>query len=133
MSRKEFHSEFLEKLSRRISHWSGSSIGFACASTLILVWLITGPIMRFSAAWQLFINTTTTTITFLMVFLIQRAEQKHAQALHLKLNAIMEKLGIDKALLDVEHTREQKLDALEDANKAKAKRAKKTNAKDQAA
>ncbi len=120
---KTFHSDILETLSKRISDWSSGSFGFASASGLVLIWLIAGPIMHFSEMWQLFINTTTTTITFLMVFLIQRSERKDTQALHLKLNAIMRKLDIEETMLDVEHSREQKLDSLEQENQEKANKA----------
>jgi len=118
--KKRFHSDVLERLSERIGDWSSSSIGFACASLTIILWLIAGPIMHYSEKWQLIINSVTTTITFLMVFLIQRTEHKDAQALHAKLDAIMEILGVNNKLMDLEHWPERKLDELEQRNQDKA-------------
>jgi low affinity Fe/Cu permease len=123
MSNKKFHSDFLENLSMKISGWSSSSFGFAAAGGIVILWALAGPILHFSEPWQLFINSVTTIITFLMVFLIQRAEQKNAQALHLKLNKIMERLDIDDRMLDIENSREETLDSLEEANQRKALRA----------
>jgi low affinity Fe/Cu permease len=127
MAPKRFHSKFLETLSSQISAGCSSSLGFASAVLIIVVWLICGPIMGFSEIWQLAINTLTTTITFLMVFLIQRAEQKDTQALHVKLNAIIERLGIDHSFLDVETSSEQRLDELQERSKKKAEQAKKAS------
>jgi low affinity Fe/Cu permease len=82
-------SEFLEKLSRKVTEATGTSRAFIIALLVIIVWGITGPIFHFSDTWQLVINTGTTIITFLMVFLIQRAQNKDSLALHLKLNEIV--------------------------------------------
>jgi low affinity Fe/Cu permease len=80
---------WLERMSRQATRWTGSSLAFALALGTILVWAITGPIFKFSDTWQLVINTSTTIITFLMVFLIQRAQNKDSLAIHLKLNEIV--------------------------------------------
>jgi low affinity Fe/Cu permease len=120
---RKFHSDLLEILSRKISDWSASSFGFASACLVVIIWLLLGPVMHYSGMWQLFINTATTTITFLMVFLIQRAEQKEAQSLHIKLNKIMERIGISDEMLDVEHRAEKKLDAIEEQNRNRAEQA----------
>jgi low affinity Fe/Cu permease len=80
---------------------------------VILVWAITGPIFNFSDTWQLVINTGTTIVTFLMVFLIQRAQNKDALALHLKLNEIVAALeGASNRLIDVEDLSEPEIEAL---------------------
>src|SRR5262245_44823466 len=79
----------LERLSLRATHWAGSSPAFAVACGVILVWVLTGPVFHYSDTWQLVINTGTTIVTFLMVFLIQRAQNKDARAIHLKLNEIV--------------------------------------------
>ena len=69
--------------------WTGSSWAFALAVTVIVAWLITGPLFHFSDTWQLVINTGTTIVTFLMVFLIQRAQNKDSLAIQLKLNELV--------------------------------------------
>src|SRR3954470_5033440 len=79
----------LERASQAVTHWTGSSWAFALASATIVVWLITGPLFHFSDTWQLVINTGTTIVTFLMVFLIQRAQNKDALVIQLKLNEIV--------------------------------------------
>ena len=93
----------LETLSLRATEKAGSSWAFAIALGIILVWGITGPIFHFSDTWQLVINTGTTIVTFLMVFLIQRAQNKDSQAIQLKLNEIVAAMqGASNRLIDVE-------------------------------
>lgn len=115
----------MERFSSFISEWSAGSVAFTLALALVVGWLLAGPILGFTEPWQLFIDNATTCVTFLMVFLIQRSEQKNSQALHIKLNAILDKLGIDEEMLAVEHSEEEKLDAIESENKSRAKSAKK--------
>src|SRR4029078_5448036 len=92
---------------------TGTSLAFVIAVCVIVVWGITGPIFRYSDTWQLVINTGTTIITFLMVFLIQRAQNKDALAIHLKLNEIVAALeGASNRLIDVEDLSEPEIDAL---------------------
>src|SRR5262245_35170812 len=79
----------LERLSHAVTVWTGSSWAFAIAAAVILAWLITGPLFHFSDTWQLVINTGTTIVTFLMVFLIQRTQNKDSLAIQLKLNEIV--------------------------------------------
>src|SRR4051812_24256977 len=78
-----------ESFSKVIMRWTGSSAAFGWALTAIVVWAALGPVFRFSDTWQLVINTSTTIVTFLMVFLIQRAQNKDSLAVHLKLNEIV--------------------------------------------
>ena len=106
-------SEALEKFSYQATRATGTSIAFVLAVGVIVVWGITGPIFRFSDTWQLVINTGTTIVTFLMVFLIQRAQNKDALAIHLKLNEIVAALeGASNRLIDVEDLTEPEIDAL---------------------
>ncbi|MGH9968964.1 MAG: low affinity iron permease family protein, partial [Pyrinomonadaceae bacterium] len=80
---------------------------------VILVWILTGPFFGFSDTWQLVINTGTTIVTFLMVFLIQRTQNKDAQAIHLKLNEIVAALqGASNRLIDVEDLSEEEIATL---------------------
>jgi low affinity Fe/Cu permease len=97
----------LERLSKRVTEWAGGSWAFGVAVGVIAVWALTGPFFAFSDTWQLVINTGTTIVTFLMVFLIQRSQNKDAQALHLKLNEIVAALeGASNRLINVEELTE---------------------------
>lgn len=106
-------STLLEKFSHQATKATGTSIAFILAVAVIVVWIVTGPIFKFSDTWQLVINTGTTIVTFLMVFLIQRAQNKDALAIHLKLNEIVAALeGASNRLIDVEDLTEPEIDAL---------------------
>ena len=105
--------QWLEKFSYQATRATGTSLAFVLAAGVIVVWLISGPIFKFSDTWQLVINTGTTIITFLMVFLIQRAQNKDAVAIHLKLNEIVAALeGASNRLIDVEDLSEAEIAAL---------------------
>ena len=80
---------FFEKISVVVTKASGSTAAFLISFLVIVVWLVTGPIFNFSTGWQLVINTGTTIVTFLMVFLIQRSQAKDSVAIHLKLNELL--------------------------------------------
>jgi low affinity Fe/Cu permease len=96
-------SQILERLSYKATKATGTSTAFIIALLVILVWCITGPVFGFSDTWQLVINTGTTVVTFLMVFLSQRTQNKDALAIHLKLNEIVAALeGASNRLIDVE-------------------------------
>ena len=106
-------SKALERMSRRVTLWTGSSWAFATALAVVVVWAATGPIFHYADTWQLVINTGTTVVTFLMVFLIQRSQNKDAQAVHLKLNEIVAAIeGASNRLVDVEDLSEEELRTL---------------------
>ena len=106
-------SQFLERFSRTATEATGTSKAFILALLVIIVWLVTGPLFNFSDTWQLVINTGTTIVTFLMVFLIQRSQNKDAQAIHLKLNEIVAALeGASNRLIDVEDLTEEEIGIL---------------------
>jgi low affinity Fe/Cu permease len=106
-------SAFLERFSHHATRATGTSIAFVVALSVVLVWAITGPMFDYSDTWQLVINTGTTIVTFLMVFLIQRAQNKDALAIHLKLNEIVAALeGASNRLIDVEDLSEPEIEAL---------------------
>ena len=103
----------LERMSGHATKWTGSSIAFALALGTIVVWATTGPIFQFSDTWQLVINTSTTIVTFLMVFLIQRAQNKDSQAIHLKLNELVAALPwTSNRLINVEELTEEEVKIL---------------------
>lgn len=106
-------SQILERFSLKATKATGTSMAFILAATVIVVWIITGPLFHFSDTWQLVINTSTTIVTFLMVFLIQRAQNKDAQAIHIKLNEIVAALeGASNRLIDVEDLTEEEIETL---------------------
>src|ERR671922_1414333 len=105
---------WLAQFSRRAQVQSGSSWAFGLAVGVVLVWAVTGPLFDYSNTWQLVINTGTTIVTFLMVFLIQRTQNKDSLAIHLKLNEIVAALdGASNRLIDVEALSEDELETLE--------------------
>jgi low affinity Fe/Cu permease len=100
----------LENLSARVTRWAGGSSAFAIALLIVVVWALTGPLFHFSDTWQLVINTGTTIVTFLMVFLIQRSQNKDAVALHLKLNELVAAIeGASNRLINVEDLSENEV------------------------
>ena len=103
----------LARLSRQATDWSGSSTAFWLAVAVVVFWVASGPFFGFSDTWQLVINTGTTIVTFLMVFLIQRAQNKDAQAVHLKLNELVAAVkGASNRLINVEGLTEEEIHAL---------------------
>jgi low affinity Fe/Cu permease len=79
----------IERFSTRASEWAGSTTAFIISLAVVLAWLATGPLFAFSDTWQLVINTITSVATFVMVFLIQRAQNKDSLAMHLKLSELI--------------------------------------------
>lgn len=109
----ESKQNVFEKIAHRATTFTGTTSAFICAVLLILAWVVTGPIFNFSNTWQLVINTGTTIVTFLMVFLIQRAQNKDSKAMHLKLNELVASIkGTSNRLIDVEESTEAELETL---------------------
>jgi low affinity Fe/Cu permease len=113
---RKLHNSFereLERLATSVTRWTGGTSAFAIAVGIIIIWLITGPFFGYSDTWQLIINTGTTIVTFLMVFQIQRSQNKDSLAIHLKLNEIVAALdGASNRLIEVESLSEDELDVL---------------------
>jgi low affinity Fe/Cu permease len=104
---------FLEQLSTATTRWAGRSSAFACALAFIIVWLLTGLLWGFSSQWLAVINSGTTIVTFLMVFLIQRGQNKDALAIQLKLNEVVAALkGASNRLIGAEELTEHELEVL---------------------
>jgi len=113
MRQRSRFGRMLERWSYRVTVWTGSSSAFALAVLVILGWIVTGPIFHFSDTWQLVINTGTTIVTFLMVFLIQRSQNKDSLAIQLKLNELVAAIrGASNHLIDVEDLTEEELHLL---------------------
>ena len=105
----EFH-RLLERFSIAVTHWAGSSWAFALATTSILLWALTGPLFHFAETWQLVVNTATTIVTFLMVFLIQRSQNKESLAVQVKLNELLAaQQGASNRLINVEDLSEDEI------------------------
>ena len=107
--------EHFRKFSQKTSELVGSPWAFIVAVVIILVWAVTGPIFSFSDTWQLIINTGTTIVTFLMVFLIQNTQNRDAKAIHLKLDELIR--AVENArnnLVDLEDLSDEELAKLQD-------------------
>ncbi|WPU92881.1 low affinity iron permease family protein [Mucilaginibacter sabulilitoris] len=106
-----------KNLFERFSNWAtaatGSSAAFIIATSTVLIWAVTGPLFHYSETWQLVINTGTTIITFLMVFLIQKSQNKDSKAVHLKLNELLASHeGTSNRMVNIEDLTEEELDHL---------------------
>lgn len=105
--------ELFRKFSQRSAAAVGSPVAFVFAIFTMFLWLITGPIFHFSDTWQLVINTLTNIITFLMVFLIQNAQNRDAKALHLKLDEVIRGVkGARTEMVNLEELSDQELEKL---------------------
>lgn len=101
------------RLAKAIARWAGRPIAFLLAVGIIVSWLVSGPIFHFSNTWQLVINSTTTIITFLMVFLIQNTQHRDAEAVQVKLDELLRTTqGAHNALMDLEELEDTELDEL---------------------
>ena len=108
-------SDAFRGFAHRSSTLLGSAWAFCGAVLVIVIWLVTGPAFHFSDTWQLIINTATTVITFLMVFLIQNTQNRDAKAVHLKLDELIRAVkGARNQLVDLENLSDDDLEKLED-------------------
>jgi low affinity Fe/Cu permease len=111
--RQQTRSNILSRFATAATIWTGSTSAFILAVLVVIVWVMTGPLFHFSDTWQLVINTGTTVATFLMVFLIQRAQNRDALAVQLKLDEIVAALeGASNRLISVEDLSEAELKIL---------------------
>jgi low affinity Fe/Cu permease len=102
-----------ERFAFRVTRWTGRPWAFGVALAIVVAWLATGPIFRYSDTWQLVINTGTTIVTFLMVFLIQQTQNKDTKAMELKLNELVAAIeGASNRLIGIEDLSEDELDTL---------------------
>ncbi len=100
-------------LSHRIASWAGQPAAFILAALTVLVWLVTGPVFDYSDTWQLVINTGTTIVTFLMVFLIQNAQNRDGAAIQAKLDELIRAIdGARNDFIGIEHLTEAQLERI---------------------
>lgn len=123
-----------EHFASRITTATGSSAAFMAAVSVVIVWAVCGPIFHYSETWQLVINTGTTIITFVMVFLIQKTQNKDSKALHLKIDELLSSIeGSSNRLVDIEYLNEAELDELHEFYKKISEKARKRKVGRQAA
>lgn len=108
----------MNQLFRKLAHWTsrvaGSPWAFSIAFIFIVLWAITGPFFHYSTNWQLMVNTVTTILTFLMVFLIQNTQNRDAHAVHLKLDELIKGIeGARNQLIDIEDSSDETIDRLD--------------------
>lgn len=106
-------SEAFRRFANLCANKLGSAWAFIAAVGLVVAWALTGPVFHFSETWQLVINTGTTIITFLMVFLIQSSQNRDAKAVHLKLDELVRSSQARNAFADIESATEKELDSLQ--------------------
>src|SRR3989440_6049540 len=112
------------RLAKETARWSGRPISFLLAFLIVVVWLTLGPIFHYSDSWQLVINTGTTIVTFLMVFLIQNAQYRDAEAVQVKLDELLRVTrGAHTALLSIEELEDHELDHMHQMYEALALKA----------
>lgn len=118
--------DFFSDLARKVTYISGRTTSFITAFLLIVVWLITGPYFGFSDTWQLVVNTATTIITFLMVFIIQNTQNRETEAIEIKLDElILYHKGAHRALMDAEDLTQEELEEIRKTYEQKAQVARK--------
>lgn len=113
-----------DNFASRAAGWSGHPLAFALAVALLVAWAISGPAFDYSETWQLVVNTGTTIVTFLMVFVIQNSQNRDARALQIKLDELIRATrGAHNSLLDLEELEERELQTFQDRYEALARRA----------
>ena len=115
---------WFSRFAKRTARFSGQPAAFLLAMGIVIVWIVTGPMFHFSDTWQLIINTGTTIVTFLMVFLIQATQNRDSEAIQVKLDELIRSIeGAHLALLDLEELEEHELNQIHASYQKLAQRA----------
>lgn len=115
-------SKFFNSFSEGVTKVTGGVVAFITAIAIVILWAVTGPVFKFSDTWQLVMNTTSSIITFLMVFVIQHTENKDMIALQVKLDALIEKSDVSNKMINVEELSDEQLEEIKNFyNEKKAK------------
>jgi low affinity Fe/Cu permease len=109
------------QVSTAVAHWAGRPAAFMLALLVVVVWCVTGPMFNFSDTWQLVINTGTTIVTFLMVFLIQNEQERDTAAIQVKLDEIIRSSKAQNTFVGIEHLTEEEIDELRKTCEKRAK------------
>lgn len=105
-------SKFFNSFSEGVTKVTGGVVAFITAISIVILWAVTGPVFKFSDTWQLVMNTTSSIITFLMVFVIQHTENKDIIALQVKLDALIEKSNVSDKMINVEELSDEQLEEI---------------------
>jgi low affinity Fe/Cu permease len=123
-------SHIFADLANAASRGAGRAVTFALAVAVIVIWAVTGPLFGFSDTWQLVINTGTTIVTFLMVFLIQNSQNRDSAAIQVKLDEIIRNSNVQNAFVGIEHLTDEEIEELRDKCEKRAKEARDTPSED---
>jgi low affinity Fe/Cu permease len=124
-------SKFFNTFSEGATKVTGGVLAFIIAIAIVIIWAVTGPIFKFSDTWQLVMNTTSSIITFLMVFVIQHTENKDMTALQVKLDALIEKSEVSDKMINIEELSDEQLEEIKsfyNTKKEKEKQSQNTDA-----
>ena len=117
--REKRKGRLFDEIAAKVARWTGRPVAFAVALIVIIVWGVTGPIFQYSDTWQLIINTGTTIVTFLMVFLIQNSQNRDSAAIQVKLDELIRVGEVKNEFVGIEHLTEEEIEDL----RAKCERA----------
>jgi low affinity Fe/Cu permease len=113
---------YLARFAERVTDWAGSNGGFATALAIVVLWAAVGPIFGFSDTWQLVINTGTTIVTFLMVFLIQNSQNRDNAAIQVKLDELIRVSEAKNLFVGIEHLTDEEIDKIRETCESRARR-----------
>lgn len=123
-------SQLFTRLANAASRGAGRAVTFALAAAVVIVWGVTGPLFGFSDTWQLVINTGTTIVTFLMVFLIQNSQNRDSAAIQVKLDEIIRNSNVRNSFVGIEHLTGEEIEELREKCERRAKEAREDQPKE---